>query len=380
MAEGGSGPAVASPPQGREFARQTASVPGAAPARGATDLVVWLTPKCNLKCGYCFQTCGPAALTGAHDGRRPDARASRDTILAIADFVRRSGIKHVEFFGGEPLYYRKLFEFAVRTLHEQCPRVSLGLVTNGTMLNETIMSLIEEFSIAVLLSLDGGREGHNRFRGRYDRIAPWFERLQKRRVAVACQAGAIDGLYDNVRAIWQSGFPGVFINVIENFGWYSDADVARFESEYEEAILGMLRGEGELNCAKRIHTALKASAFSRECGIIRKGLGCDWEGNLFPCHRAIELGPDYAIGTVHGGLDAVREKAVRTGIEDTAFNSPAGAKHPEVSFCAVSMVQNAERDEPNPQFCAMIETKHKLVAKHYYALEALDARPAAAAP
>ncbi len=295
-------------------------------------------------------------------------------VEAAADFVLKNEIKHVEFFGGEPLYYRDLFEYAVRMFRTRCPDVTLGLVTNGTLINEKIMSLIEEFSIAVLLSLDGGRAGQNMFRGGYDRIAPWFKRLQKGNVSVACQAGAIPGMYENVREIWTSGFRHVFINIIENFGWYAEADISTFETEYELAILGMLRGEGILNCAKRIHGALKGSAISRGCGIVRKGLACDWEGNLFPCHRAVELGREYSIGSLRTGVDTSLEKAIRDRIEKTAIQTAANEKHKDVSFCPVSMIQNHDRlnGEPNEQFCRIIETKHKLVAKHHYALEALE--------
>ena len=342
--------------------------------KSPTALVIWLTPQCNLKCEYCFQTHGPATWVTGSGGLRPDRRASEDTIQATADFVLKNKLKRVEFFGGEPLYYRDLFEYAVRTFRTRCPDVSLGLVTNGTLINEQIMSLIEEFSIAVLLSLDGGRTGQNMFRGGYDRIAPWFERLQKGNVSVACQAGAIPGMYENVRDIWASGFRQVFINIIENFGWYTEADIGTFETEYELAILGMLRGEGTLNCAKRIHGALKGSAFPRECGIIREGLACDWEGDLFPCHRAVELGREYSIGSVHKGMDTYLENTIRDGIEKTAFRSAVSERHKDVSFCAIGMIQNhgGLNGEPNEQFCRMIETKHKLVAKHHYALEALE--------
>lgn len=341
---------------------------------GRTELVIWLTPKCNLKCAYCFQTCSPATFVDPQTGRRTDERATEELIEAAADFVQRNRIDHVEFFGGEPLYYRRLFERAVDLLRTRCPDVSLGLVTNGTLINERIMSLIEQHTIAVLLSLDGGRDGHDRLRGGYDRIARWFDRLQTANVSVACQAGVIPGLHDNIREIWAAGFSSVFVNVIENHGWYTDADVERFETEYELALLAMLRGEGVLNCAKRIHAALKGRAFSRECGIIRKGLACDWDGNLFPCHRAVELGPDYAIGTLRGGLDTTAEKAMRARIEKEAFQSTAGGDHDEVSFCAVSMIQNYGRlnGVPNEAFCRMIEVKHKLVAKHHYAMEALE--------
>jgi len=47
------------------------------------------------------------------------------------------------------------------------------------------------------------------------------------------------------------------------------------------------------------------------CGITRKGLGEDPDGYLYPCHRAVEMGHDFAIGSVFNGIDPVREVRIR---------------------------------------------------------------------
>lgn len=124
----------------------------------------------------------------------------------------------------------------------------------------------------------------------------------------------------------------------------------------------------------QVHKALKDSALSRECEIVRKGLACDWDGFLFPCHRAVELGPDFAFGSVRTDVDTSVEMVIRERIEKMAFQSVLSQEHSNVSFCPVTIVQTHGRleGEPNQQFCRMIEVKHKLVAKHHYSLDSFE--------
>jgi sulfatase maturation enzyme AslB (radical SAM superfamily) len=333
---------------------------------------VWLTPRCNLSCSYCFQQDD----RGAADWPPKGPRASQATINALGDFCVKNNVRHVEFFGGEPLYYPEIFVSAIQSLRRKVSGISFGLVTNGTLINDSIMQLLEEHSVAVLLSLDGGKKRHNELRGGFDKISPWFDRLSKlKNISIALQAGIIHGLAENIRAVWQCGFQHVFVNIVESYGWYQPRDIQHFEKEYETAIRAMLAGEGRLNCALRIYKTLNGTSYTQECGIIRKGLCCDWRGDLYPCHRALELGKNFAIGAIDSGIDKEAEANIRATIEKKAFRGGNTGNYKLVSFCPVTAAGHHGKlsNQWNMDFCDLVNIKNKLVAKHHYALEGFAA-------
>jgi len=334
---------------------------------------VWLTPRCNLRCTYCFQR----DSRGAADWPPRGPRASVALIRAVGDYCVKNKVRHIEFFGGEPLYYPEIFVNAVESLRHMVSGLSFGLVTNGTLIDEKIMRLIEEHNIAVVLSLDGGRERHNKLRGGFDKISPWFDRLNDlKNISIALQAGIVPELAENIRAVWRFGFKHVFVNIIESYGWYKKRDIKLFEKEYETAIQDMLKGQGQLTCALQIHKTLNGTSYTQECGIIRKGIACDWKGDLYPCHRAMELGNSFAIGAIDTGVDTEAELRVRSKIEKKAFRGGNTEKYKLVSFCPVTAALHHGKLSNlwNDDFCDIIEIKNNLVAKHHYAIEDFTAK------
>lgn len=279
----------------------------------------------------------------------------------------------MEIFGGEPLYYRSLFKDLVTTLSKEASGITIGVITNGTLITEDIMTIFETLPISILLSLDGTKERHNSMRGGFDSISKWFSRLAKLgRTSVAMQAARIDGLYDNISFIWSLGLKEVYINIIENYGWYNAADVAMFECEYEKIILGMLRGEGEVFCALNQYHMLKQTNQRQYCGITEQGLACSWDGLLYPCQRAMELGPQMAIGDIHQGINDDLSSKLRNMIDLESYHSVSARKYPLVSYCPIAIYQEHKNFNGtwNPEFCEMINVKAKLVSKYYYEISA----------
>lgn len=336
-----------------------------------------LSSNCNLKCKYCFQKAISPEIVGSLDyHRQPRLKASADVITQFVEYCAKNGIQRVEIFGGEPLFYRRAFESTVMRLFECIPHVTVGVITNGTLFNERIMRTFESKPIWILLSLDGGKERHNEMRDGFDKIEPWIPRLAVQgRTTVAMQAAIVDSLYDNICAIWSLGLKRVYINIIENYGWYRADDILKFESEYEQIVVGMLRKEGEATCALQLHEMLKQPKHNQGCGITGEGLACDWHGLLYPCHRAVELGSQFAIGNIFEGIDVEKSRAVRQTIREQALQSEAAKRFPLTSFCPVAIHQTHAtfRGDWSEAFCQMIEVKAKIVSKYHYELEKYSA-------
>ena len=332
-----------------------------------------LSMDCNLYCKYCFQ----GQIRSRYSERAgPNLRTSAKASTGmIDDFVRycvNNGINHVEFFGGEPLIHKDLLEYTVASLCREISDLQIGVVTNGTLIDERTMKLFETRPVTILLSLDGRQDRHDSMRGGFSNISKWFPRLTAHgRVGIAFQAGIIPGLCENVRYIWQTGFKGVYINIIENYGWYEEKDVEIFEQEYENTLKAMLRGEGQLKCAIQFYQILKKPKHIQRCGIIIKGLGCDWQGLLYPCHRAMEMGSQFTIGDIRNGIDEKHMQKLRSFINRKANRSKSAKKHPLVSFCPVAVYKKHKdfNGEWNSAFCEMINIKAKLVAKYFYEID-----------
>jgi Arylsulfatase regulator (Fe-S oxidoreductase) len=324
-----------------------------------------LTPNCNLRCKYCFQE------DDYHD--RTEAAVTRQVVDDFITFARAHDFKHVELFGGEPLLYKDALLYTVRALRERLPAASVGLVTNGTLLDDEIMALLEDNPVNMLLSLDGRPERHDLFRGGYERISPWFDRLQATgRVNVALQAGRIAGLADQVKFVWGLGFKSVFMNIIQNYGWYSAAETALFAAEYEQAVQAMLAGDGHLICAANLYAMLEKSTVDYHCGITGAGVTCDWRGRFYPCHRAAELGKAFSFGDIYQGICTAAEQRLRTYIYDQSRVSASCGRYPLLSFCPVSVYQQHGdfTGEWPAEFCDILMTKIKIVAKYHYELAA----------
>jgi uncharacterized protein len=97
---------------------------------------------------------------------------SHDTAMAAVDFlIEQSGPTKdltILFFGGEPLLrfdlIQSVCEYATKRA-EQCGKVfHFDMTTNGTLLNEKKARWMRDHGVKYLLSLDGGREDHDRSR------------------------------------------------------------------------------------------------------------------------------------------------------------------------------------------------------------------------
>ncbi|MBQ8747348.1 MAG: thioether cross-link-forming SCIFF peptide maturase [Clostridia bacterium] len=142
---------------------------------------------CNLNCSYCF------ASQGKYHGER--AIMSLETGKRAIDFLIENSGTHVnldiDFFGGEPLMNWDVVKAIVAYGREQekihGKNIRFTLTTNGVLLDDEVIEFCNKEMHNVVLSLDGRREVHDKFRkdfagnGSYDRIVPNFQRFVEKR-------------------------------------------------------------------------------------------------------------------------------------------------------------------------------------------------------
>ena len=142
---------------------------------------------CNLNCSYCF------ASQGKYHGDR--AVMSLEVGKRALDFLieNSTGRRNLEvdFFGGEPLMnfdvVKELVAYA-REREKECGKnFRFTLTTNGVLIDDDVIDFANREMSNVVLSLDGRKEIHDRYRvdyagqGSWEKIVPKFQKLVEAR-------------------------------------------------------------------------------------------------------------------------------------------------------------------------------------------------------
>ena len=150
-------------------------------------LCLHIAHTCNLNCSYCF------ASQGKYHGER--AVMSFEVGKQALDFlIANSGNRRnleVDFFGGEPLMnfqvVKDLVAYARSIEKEHNKNFRFTLTTNGVLIDDDVIEFANREMSNVVLSLDGRKEVHDRYRvdyagrGSWERIVPKFQRLVEAR-------------------------------------------------------------------------------------------------------------------------------------------------------------------------------------------------------
>ncbi len=150
-------------------------------------LCLHIAHTCNLNCAYCF------ASQGKYHGER--ALMSFEVGKRALDFlIENSGTRHnleVDFFGGEPLMnfevVKQLVAYARSIEKEKGKNFRFTLTTNGMLIDDDVIEFANRECSNVVLSLDGRKEIHDRYRvdyqgrGSWEKIVPLFQKLVEAR-------------------------------------------------------------------------------------------------------------------------------------------------------------------------------------------------------
>lgn len=150
-------------------------------------LCIHIAHTCNLNCEYCF------ASQGKYHGER--AIMSLEVGKRALDFlVENSGTRRnleVDFFGGEPLMnfdvVKEMVAYARSIEKEHNKNFRFTLTTNGLLIDDDVIEFANKEMSNVVLSLDGRKEIHDKYRvdyagnGSWERIVPKFQKLVEAR-------------------------------------------------------------------------------------------------------------------------------------------------------------------------------------------------------
>ncbi|MCF0126329.1 MAG: radical SAM protein [Clostridia bacterium] len=121
-------------------------------------LTIIISSKCNLTCKYCY------ANSGRYDSCNEDIKLG--TIKATIDtfYKKYSNIQNIMLFGGEPTLNMDAIEYCCSYIDENYKKgiikskPTIGLVTNGTTVNDRFIEIINKYGLQITVSLDGPQE------------------------------------------------------------------------------------------------------------------------------------------------------------------------------------------------------------------------------
>lgn len=131
-------------------------------------IILKLAARCNLDCTYCYwfrdKTVfdSPALLTDAAEAALLEKTARHVNTHSLRTF-------NIVFHGGEPLlvgkqrFSRLCAEIRSIEASSSC-KFSLGITTNGVLIDDDWVSLFREFDVLATLSIDGPEATHDKYR------------------------------------------------------------------------------------------------------------------------------------------------------------------------------------------------------------------------
>ena len=285
---------------------------------------------CNLNCSYCF------ASQGKYHGER--AVMSVEVGKQALDFlIAHSGSRRnleVDFFGGEPLMnfdtVRQLVAYARAREQEAGKNFRFTLTTNGMLIDDEVIEFANREMSNVVLSLDGRKEVHDRFRvdyagsGSWERIVPKFQKLVEARGGKNYYMRGTfthhnPDFVQDIRQMLELGFTELSMEPVvcapDDPSALTEADLEIVKQQYEELALLMLEREEEGKPFTFYHYMLDLAGgpciYKRisGCGSGTEYMAVTPWGDLYPCHQFVGE-EHFRLGDVFHGLDnpEVREE------------------------------------------------------------------------
>lgn len=285
-------------------------------------LCLHVAHSCNLNCEYCF------ASQGKYHGER--ALMSFETGKRALDFlVENSGTRRnleVDFFGGEPLMnwdvVKQLVEYAreIEKIHGKNFRFTL--TTNGMLIDDDVIDFCNKEMSNVVLSLDGRKEVHDRFRkdyhgrGSYDVIVPKFQELVRRRGGKNYYMRGTFTHYNtdftkDILSMADLGFTELSMEPVvcspEDASALTESDLPVLFEQYEILAKEMIRRKKEGKGFTFYHYMLDLKhgpcIYKRisGCGSGTEYMAVTPSGDLYPCHQFVG-DKKYLLGNIYDGV------------------------------------------------------------------------------
>ena len=308
-------------------------------------LCLHIAHTCNLNCEYCF------ASQGKYHGER--SMMSFEVGKRAFDWlIENSGSRRnleVDFFGGEPLMnfdvVKQLVEYARSIEKEKGKNFRFTLTTNGVLVDDDVIDFCNREMSNVVLSLDGRKEIHDRYRvdyagnGSWDKIVPKFQKFVEKRGGKnyymrGTFTHANPDFLKDIQTMLDLGFNELSMEPVvcaaEDPSELTEADFPIVCQQYEDLAMLMLKKDKEGKPFTFYHYMIDLTGgpciYKRisGCGSGTEYMAVTPWGDLYPCHQFV--GDErFKLGDIWKGVDNTEIQS-----EFAACNVYA---HPECRDC-----------------------------------------------
>ena len=308
-------------------------------------LCLHIAHTCNLNCSYCF------ASQGKYHGER--SVMSFEVGKRALDFlVENSGERtnlEVDFVGGEPLMnfevVKQLVAYARSIEKEAKKNFRFTLTTNGMLIDDDVIEFANKEMSNVVLSLDGRKEIHDRFRvdylgnGSWEKIVPKFKRLVDSRDGKnyymrGTFTHANPDFLNDIKVMLDLGFNELSMEPVvcekDSPSALTEEDVSIVLKQYEDLAELMLKRQKEGNPFTFYHYMIDLTGgpciYKRisGCGSGTEYMAVTPWGDLYPCHQFVG-DEKFKLGDIWNGVTSKEIQA--------EFKACNVYSHPECADC-----------------------------------------------
>ncbi len=286
-------------------------------------LCLHIAHTCNLNCSYCF------ASQGKYHGER--ALMSYEVGKRALDFlIENSGTRinlEVDFFGGEPLMnfdvVKQLVAYARSIEKEKNKNFRFTLTTNGVLVDDDVIEFSNREMSNVVLSLDGRKEVHDRYRvdyagnGSWEKIVPKFQKFVNARGGKnyymrGTFTHANPDFLEDIKTMLDLGFSELSMEPVvaasDDPAALTEADKPVVMKQYEDLAKLMLERDKEGKPFTFYHYMIDLKGgpciYKRisGCGSGTEYMAVTPWGDLYPCHQFVG-DEKFKLGDIWSGVN-----------------------------------------------------------------------------
>lgn len=317
-----------------------------------TSAMLVLTHACNLKCRYCFVHQEPSKMT---------YQTAFDAVQFLIKNAQETEDKpSINFFGGEPMlmWDEVIVPLVIWIRKEYKKPFSIGITTNGILLNEKRIEFMKQNDMSLLLSIDGDKKTQDYNRPFHDGKGSFDELKNKLPLIIktfpnttfrsTVIPNTVEYLFDNIMFAKNQNFKNFFItpNVYEEwskeklkilemeFRKYSDYMINSFREGNEyikffdlKKAFGQIKDINEAN-RNKAYRKLNKCVSCGKCGLgSGKYVSIHPNGNIYGCQEMTSNAGEeniFYIGNIYSGVLENRRIALMKEYDENSCISIEG--------------------------------------------------------
>lgn len=326
----------------------------------------WLTTSCNMKCVYCYE--GKNKKNKKMDNKIIDK--ALDLVIRHMNKINDKYL-WIVLHGGEPFMafheMQYLVSRAKNLAKEQHISISFSATSNGTLLNDEMISFIKEEIDDFTISMDGNEETQDYSRP-FENGKPTFEIVNNNmrkilevkpdlRIRMTYNHQTVNNLFENVKYFMDLGvhcIVPVYDFYDQNF---TNDDLEVLNQEIKKICEVYKQNEELLNNWKLQKLG--------ECSGGITSMHIDTQGYIYPCMLAVGNN-EFVIGDIYNGIDKKKRDQI---LKYSRYTIPKCEGCDLYKYCnetrckIVNKVLNGNYLKPSPLACGVERIKYRICMK-----------------